>query len=322
MYSLQTAEFGFRLQAAACLAERTMTDFPALMAELSRLGTELQKYAAIGAALRLKQTGEPVHPDVDASLRAAIAALLPGALDGPITHDEISVAINSIIYQLEDARELLKNPSRPPVWCIEDPSVLQSMGDMSRVLPRRIMAFAADRPALAKALTGRFLDVGTGVGAIALEAAARNPTLKVVGLDIWDPAIEIAKTNVAASAFRERIEIRKQSIVDLAEKATFTLAFLAAPFMGKALIETALDRLAVALAPEGYLVVSIYIPPADSVIGPLTELRRVRNGGYPWTVDEMSEAIKSRSFMDLEIQTGLPGRGFVPTLLFARRSTS
>jgi SAM-dependent methyltransferase len=298
-----------------------MTDFPALMLELGRLGTELQKYAANGAALRLRQTGEPVAPDVDTSLRAAVAALLPGSLDAGMTPDEISVAINSISYQLEDARELLQNPARPPEWRIEDPAVLQSMGDLSRMIPRRMMAFAADRPVLAKALTGRFLDVGTGVGAIALEAAARNPTLQVVGLDIWDPAIAIARANVAASAVRERIEIRKQSIVDLTEKATYTLAFLAAPFMGKALIETALDRLAVAVAPEGYLVVSIYIPPTDRVVGPLIELRRVRNGGHPWTIEAMGTAMTSRGFTDLEIQTGPPGRGFMPTLLFARRSS-
>jgi methylase of polypeptide subunit release factors len=214
----------------------------------------------------------------------------------------------------------LQHPARPPAWHIEDPAVLQSMGDMSRMLPRRIMAFAADRPALAKALTGRFLDVGTGVGAIALEAAARNPTLRVVGLDIWDPAIAIARANVAASAVHERIEIRKQSIAELAEAATYTLAFLAAPFMGKALIEVALDRLAVAVAPEGYLVVSIYIPPADKVLGPLIELRRVRNGGHPWTIEDMGAAMTSRGFVDLEIQTGPSGRGFMPTLLFARRS--
>jgi len=134
--------------------------------------------------MRLKERGEPVPPEVETSLRDVVVALLPGALDG-LTREEINVALNYIIFQTEEARELLHDPARPPTWCIDDPAVLQSMGDLSRMLPRRMLAFAADRPALATAFTGRFLDVGTGVGAIALEAAARCPALRVVGLDIW-----------------------------------------------------------------------------------------------------------------------------------------
>jgi ubiquinone/menaquinone biosynthesis C-methylase UbiE len=38
---------------------------------------------------------------------------------------------------------------------------------------------------LATAFTGRFLDVGTGVGAMVLEAVKQFPSLQVVGLDIW-----------------------------------------------------------------------------------------------------------------------------------------
>jgi precorrin-6B methylase 2 len=293
-------------------------DFPALMAELGRLGIEAQKFAAIGAALRLKASGEVVPPDVEASLRNVIDILMPSGLDA-LTPEDIRTALNYIVFQTDEARELLRDPARPPVWRIDDPDVLQSMGDLSRMLPRRMLAFAASRPALATALTGRFLDVGTGVGAIALEAAARCPTLQVVGLDIWEPALTLARANVAASPYASRIEVRKQSITDLDERAAYSLAFLAAPFMGRGLVEAAMDRLAVAIAPDGYLVVSLYIPPPDKLVGALTRLRHLRSGGTPWTIEEMSANMTSLGFTDIEAQPGPPNISISPTLLFARR---
>ncbi len=296
-------------------------DFPTLMTELGRLGIEVQRFAVTGAALQLRANGEPFARGVEASFRDAITAVLPGALDG-LKPDDVRVAVNYVIFQMEEARELLRDPARPPTWRINDPDVLQSMGDLSRMLPRRMLAFAANRPALAKAMTGRFLDVGTGVGAIALEAAARCPTLTVVGLDIWDPALELARANVAASPDAARIEIRKQSITDLNEAAAYTVAFLAAPFMDQRVVEAALDRLAAAIAPDGYLVVSIYIPTADKVVGALTELRRVRSGGHSWSTDDMSAAISARGFVDIELQPGPPALSISPTLIFARRPTA
>lgn len=290
-----------------------------LMTEIGRLGVELQRLAAIGAALRLKLSAAPAPPAVEAALREAILAVLPGSLDD-LTPDEVQTALNVVVYQMDDARELVNAPARPPVWSIDDPSVLQSMGDLSRMLPRRMLAFSESRPGLAKALAGRFLDVGTGVAAIALEAAALSPTLKVVGLDIWGPSLQIARANVAASPFVDRIEIREQSVTDLDEKAAYTLAFLAAPFMPKSVVEAALDRLAVAVASDGYLVVSVYIPPSDPVMGSLTVLRRVHNGGDAWTTQEMGAALAARGFVDVETQPGPPARGFAPTLIYARRA--
>ena len=295
-------------------------DFLTLMTELGRLGVEAQKFAAIGAALRLKASGEPIPTDVENGLRDVIGILAPGGFDA-LTPNEVNTAVNYIIFQIEEARELLSNPARPPVWQIEDTAVLQSMGDLSRMLPRRMLAFAASRPALATALTGRFLDVGTGVGAIALEAAALCPTLHVVGLDIWDPALSLARANVDASPYASRIEIRKQSITDLDEEAAYSLAFLAAPFMDRGLVEAAMDRLAIAIAPEGYLVVALYIPSLDKLVGALTRLRHLRSGGTSWTIEDMSAAMKARGFTDIEAQPGPPNLSIAPTLMFARRSS-
>jgi len=70
-------------------------------------------------------------------------------------------------------------------------------------------------------------------------------------------------------------------------------------------VEAALDRLAVAIAMDGYLVVALYIPPPDRFVAALTKLRRVRSGGHPWTTEEMGAAIKARGFTSLESPFGI-----------------
>ncbi len=47
-----------------------------------------------------------------------------------------------------------------------------------------------DRPDIDSALrqSGSFLDVGTGVGWLAIEAARTRPALRVVGIDLWEPS--------------------------------------------------------------------------------------------------------------------------------------
>lgn len=64
---------------------------------------------------------------------------------------------------------------------------------------------------------GKILDVGTGSGLIALMVAQRRPTAQVVGIDIDAAAVEQARENVEASPFGSRIDIRLQSLQELAE---------------------------------------------------------------------------------------------------------
>ena len=115
-----------------------------------------------------------------------------------------------------------------------------------------------------------FFDVGAGVGAMALEAAELCPSLHVVGLDIWEPSLALARANVAASPHAARVEIRAQNVTQLDELAAYTLAWLAAPFLARPVAEAALDRLAVALAPNGHLVVGLYAMPTDKAGAALT----------------------------------------------------
>src|SRR5262249_13399599 len=144
-------------------------------------------------------------------LEAVLAALDMPPLDDLDAHQaarlcDLAGAI------LRHALELLDNPARPPGWNHSDPALLEAQGGGSRVVPHLIAAAAATRPGLAALLKqpGTFLDVGTGVGWLAIEAARLWPALRVVALDIWEPALARARGNIAAAGLEQRIELRAQ----------------------------------------------------------------------------------------------------------------
>ena len=193
-------------------------DFPTFQAELRRISGHVQAFAAIGAAARLSQVKQQAHPAVEARLIAAVEAILPGGLDG-LDAQQVSDALEYVTFLMGEATELFQTPDRPPGWVLRDPAVLRALGQASRQNVRSIVTLANDRPRLAASLAGRFLDVGTGVGAMAPEAAELCPSLQVVGLDIWEPSLALARANVAASPHAARVEIRAQNVTQLDELA-------------------------------------------------------------------------------------------------------
>jgi precorrin-6B methylase 2 len=285
-------------------------EFQALQAELRRMGDLARGLAAVGAALKLRQGKMDLHPDVNARLADAVAVLLPGGLEG-LDQDQTAAALNVVRFALEEARDLFETPDRPPAWEVRDATMLQAQGQASRANVHRLIALAAERPAMAAALDGRLLDVGTGIAALALEAAAQRPLLSVVGIDIWEPALVLARANVAASPYAARIEVRALDVTNLDEVGAYTLAWLPAPFLTRAVAEAALDRLAVALAPGGYLVVGLYLPPADPVGAALAALRLTRSGGHVWQSAAMEAELSGRGLTAVETCSGPPGVTFV-----------
>jgi SAM-dependent methyltransferase len=285
-----------------------------LQTELRQMGDAARGLAVIGAVLRLRREKMEAHPGIEARLDDVVAALLPGGLDG-LDQAQISAALASITLAFEEARDLFERPDRAPAWVIRDPAMLQAQGHASRFAAHRMIALAADRPALAAALTGRFLDVGTGVGAIALELAAARPSLSAVGIDIWEPALALARANVAASPHAARIEIRAQDVTQFSEVGAYTLAWLPTPFLTQAAAQVALDRLTEALAPGGYLVVGFLPAPPDPIGAALAGLRLARSGGHQWDSEAMEAELRSRGLIAVETCAGQPA-----TFVIGRRA--
>ena len=56
---------------------------------------------------------------------------------------------------------------------------------------------------------GKLLEIGPGPGYISIEIARLSPEMEIIGLDISDTMIEIAKKNANEHGLSERIEFRK-----------------------------------------------------------------------------------------------------------------
>jgi SAM-dependent methyltransferase len=278
-----------------------------VLAEVRTQIYSIQALAALGAELRMRQDGSG-DPRVRDSLHDVVEAIDPSLFDA-LTTDEQRVVLGLIQLVFLNAGDLLDRPTRTPGWNYTEPEFLEAQGRASRGNIAMIQALAAQRPDLAAATRrpGRILDVGTGVAHLAIEAARTWPALHVVGIDVWEPALALARANVAASDVADRIELRMQSVVDLRETNCYSLAWLPAPFISREIFQVALTRVRDALQPGGWLIIGQYGIPDDALGHALACLQIVRSGGYPWQADEVTDLMLERGFDRVEVVPGPAG---------------
>jgi SAM-dependent methyltransferase len=286
--------------------------FESLMAASQRLSVSLETLAALGAQLRLQQDGLHADPRVRALLNEIARDVDPQLLENVDPHQQ-ATALALIQTIFRQALDLLENPARTPGWTYQDAVILQSQGQVSRLVVRGIDAMAAQRPVLREALwrPGAFLDVGTGAGWLAIEAARFWPALRVVGVDPWLPALRLARENVAESGVAERVELRSQRVEQLEDEAVFTLAWLPGPFIAAELADRALERIHQALVPGGWLMFGFNPPSPGPLEKALASLRIMRSGGHPWTSKEVREKLQAGGFEQIEAYSPMPPILFV-----------
>jgi SAM-dependent methyltransferase len=286
--------------------------FESLLAASQRLSVSVETLAALGAQLRLEQSGLGGDPRVHALLNDVSRAIHPHLLEGVEPNQQAAV-LASIRTVFRQGLDLLENPERAPGWNYQDPEVLQAQGQSSGLIVRWIEAMAAQRPELSEVLqrSGAFLDVGTGVGWLAIEAARSWPALTSVGIDPWEPSLTLARKNLAQSGVAERVEFRLQRAEQLEETSTFTLAWVPGPFISPDVVDRALERVRCALVPGGWLVFGLYPLPSAPLEHALTCLRIVRSGGHPWASKDVEEKLKALGFERIEVYSPAPPITFV-----------
>jgi SAM-dependent methyltransferase len=281
--------------------------FESLMAVLQRLTVSVETLAALGAQLRFLQNGLDGDSRVRALLNDVVRAIDPQLLED-VERNQQAAVLSLIQTRFRQALDLLENPERVPGWSYEDPDILQSQGQASPLIVHWIEALAAQRPELSDALRrpGAFLDIGTGVGWLAIEAARSWPALRVVGIDPWEPALTVARKNLALSGLVERVALRSQRVEQLEETATFTLAWVPGPFISPEVVDRALERIRGALAPGGWLIFGLYPLPSAPLEHALTCLGIVRSGGHPWTAEQIQVKLRALVFEQIEVYSPAP----------------
>lgn len=279
-----------------------------MMTASQNLTTAVEALAALGAQLALRRQGAVPDPAVGELLARITTHIDPEGLAG-LTEAQEVILLNYIRTFFRQALDLIESPSRPSGWTYEDPLILQTIGQGSRLAVERMNMLRGEYPAMELVLSepGAFLDVGAGVGWLAIQAAMTWPRMRVTGLDIFEPALKLAAENIAGSGMADRVEIRNQSIDDLAEEEAYCLAWLAGPFIPKHIIPNAVARISKALKPGGVLVFGLFGAPPSELGQALTDLRIVRSGGHPWTFDEAEALVMEAGFEDVRhFATGTP----------------
>jgi SAM-dependent methyltransferase len=149
---------------------------------------------------------------------------------------------------------------RPRVgWTHDDARILRGQGEGSamivRMFERRLLPALDGLAERMRAPDARFLDIGVGVAALAVEMCRVFPNVKVVGVDVHDPALAIARENVSAAQMNERIELRKVAVNELRDESTFDLAWLPSFFIRN--LREGAASIRHALRPGGWVVCAL-----------------------------------------------------------------
>ena len=187
--------------------------------------------------------------------------------------------VRTILLQ---ALEFLEAPNRPAGWTHVDPRILQGQGAGSATLVpvlRNVIVSRLDGLSTHLDAAGAaFLDVGIGVAALSIAMCRAWPTLHVVGLDPFEPALVLARQNVAEAGLQDRIALRQIGAEDLTDADAFDLVWFSLPFVPDAILDTALAAVFRSLRPGGWLVTGTFGGPGELGMA-LARLRTAHAGG-------------------------------------------
>lgn len=286
------------------------------MSTAVRLSTSLEALAALSAHVRVETEGI----DVDDRVRDLLDRVAREVLGPDVAAMESGAAVVGMGRAfLRQAIDLVEHPGRAGGWDEVDEPLLQGMGRLSgaiteafRVAEDRLDGFG-DR---LRADGAAFLDIGTGTAWLAIAMARTFPALRVVGIDLFEPALALARRNVAAEGLEARVELRGQDGTLLDEADTYDAVWLPLPFLRAEAMTDLLRSSGRALRPGGWVVAGSFAGPDDELSKLLIELRTVRSGGHPWEADELLAVMTANGFTETQ---EVPRTWAAPVRLYAGR---
>jgi precorrin-6B methylase 2 len=247
--------------------------FNELLALTTRLLTQAESLAVLVARLKLDAAGEHGDPEVTAQLDRVMDVIGATDLCAALDERERSTVIGHATTMLRQAMELIEDPLRPGGWFYTDPQIVQGQGASSVIVAQLLAGAGIGTP------DARILDIGTGVGALAIAFCRTFPNSTVVGLDPWELSLELARQNVAASGLGSRITLRQTPIEALEDDDGFDLVWMPVIFLSPAVLEDAVRRAVATMRPGAEIVLGRYTGSNDPLVSALGDLRTIRSGG-------------------------------------------
>jgi SAM-dependent methyltransferase len=272
--------FGVMRSIIGCMA------FEDVIGSVMAWSTATGALAALGAELALQQPDLKAPAEIEAALHeVSTAAGLTGLDELPPPQQAMLVAV--IRSSLYEAIDLLEHPDRAPGWTFTEPAILDGWGRGSAMVPALI---AASHPDLA-AVTS-FLDVGTGVGLLAVAAANVWRESTVVGIDPWEPSLERARANVTAAGLDDRITLRRQDLGSVDDTDAFDCVWVPTFFLTEADLEKGLAAVVRSLRAGGWAVLGRMRPRPDPLAQATSALGTIRGGGSHLSAERAVELLE------------------------------
>ncbi|HKS53100.1 MAG TPA: class I SAM-dependent methyltransferase [Pseudonocardiaceae bacterium] len=196
-------------------------------------------------------------------------------------------------------------------WRYADPDLLQAWGVRSvesvPIWVERLFPALDGLCEALKAPTASFLDVGTGVGRLAIAMCEQFPALRVVGLDPYDPALELARQNVAEAGLADRIELRPGLVQQLADENCYDLAWVPVMFMPADVAARGLHRVRAALRPGGWAVLGSMAGEGDGLQPAVLRLVSLLFGSGRLFADDAAAMLRAATYDCIQILPAAPG---------------
>ena len=265
--------------------------------DFQRLRTQVEAFASLGA--RLRAPDDDFDDEVRSALDDVVAAIGLAGLED-LTDDDRRTVAAMAGAALRQAASIFDEATAAPGWRHTDPDVLDGQGRASSNIVPHIAAIVGDAPMRS------YLDVGTGAGFLAIAAARQWPDARIVGLDVWEPALERARLHVAEAGLDDRVEVRNQDVTTLDEVDEFDYAGIPAMFLPGDVLAAAVQRCVVATRPGGLVSVGVFRTPEDPLRAATERLRMVRDCGTAHSVESVMDVCRDAGLEPEILNPGVP----------------
>ncbi|HXK33963.1 MAG TPA: class I SAM-dependent methyltransferase [Dehalococcoidia bacterium] len=243
------------------------------MALVTELLTQAQALAAVTARMRLDELGVSGEPAQREQLDRVVEKLGAAEHLEDLTPDERAIVVAFARSYMRQALDLIDEPERVGSWSHTDATLLQAQGKASAAVASLALEAGVGKP------DARILDIGTGVAGLAIAFSSVFPASTVVGIDPWEPSLELARQNVADAGLDSRIMLRAATVEAFDDPDGFDLVWLPSFFIPERVMDEALRTVRRVLRPGGEVMVGVLDGPDDSLAGIIDALVTVRSGG-------------------------------------------
>jgi 2-polyprenyl-3-methyl-5-hydroxy-6-metoxy-1,4-benzoquinol methylase len=226
-----------------------------------------------------------------------------------LTDEGIGQLLANLRTTYQQSRDLVDRAKRRTLaagWVYTDLEILHAQGASGRAGAWAMAEQGVPQlPGLTERLSApsaSFLDVGVGVGVIAIEMCCAYPTLHVVGLEPAEAPRREALANIEAAGFSDRIEVRDLRVEDLTDVEAFDLVYLPQVFLPEDAFVRGLTTVWRALRPGGWLSLPAISAAGDDLQATLSRLRNTLWGGDARLPEQVAEAVTRSGFTDVQVR--------------------